>query len=86
MRGRVPIDHPTPAVDQIFLVEIDKNSGDGSRVSFVHRVTLARPVARTTEAFELLNDDAAVFVLPFDHALQKLFAAEIVTSDTFILA
>ena len=33
-----------------------------------------------------MNDDAAVFVLPFEHALQKFLAAEIVTRHAFVFA
>ena len=65
-------------------MKIDKNFGHRPRVAFVHRVTLARPIAGAAEALQLLNDDSAVFVLPFEHALEKFFAAKIVATDAFV--
>src|SRR5260370_41259223 len=75
---------PPAAINQVFLVKIDKNVGDGARITLVHRVTLARPISRTAKPFQLLNDDAAVFVLPFEHALEKFFPAEIVAGGAVI--
>src|SRR4029077_5669849 len=60
LRGRVPIDHSPAAVNEIFLVKIDKNFGDGASIRFVHRVALTRPIGRATEPLQLLDNDAAV--------------------------
>ena len=82
----VPINHSPAAIDQILLVKIDKDFGNGARVRFVQGVALARPIARAAESFQLLNNDAAVFVLPFEHALQKFLAAKIVSRHAFVFA
>ena len=68
LRSWVPVNHPSAAIDQALVVEIDKNSLDRARVILIQRVALARPVAGAAKALELLDDDAAVFILPFENA------------------
>ena len=53
------------------------------RVTLIQGIALARPIAGATEPFQLLDDDAAVFILPFENAPQKLFPAEIVARFVF---
>jgi hypothetical protein len=86
LRGRVPIDHAPPTINQSLLIKMDKNFFDSTNVGFIERVPLSRPIGGATKAFQLLNDNAAVFVLPFEHALKKFLAAEIVARDAFIFA
>src|SRR5439155_16052151 len=45
LRSRIPVDHPATAIDQALAVKIDKNFLDGSSISIVERVALARPIA-----------------------------------------
>ena len=59
-----PVDHAAPSIDQLFLKEIDEDLLDASGIGRVHGETLAGPVARCAEFFELLNNDATVFFLP----------------------
>src|SRR5205823_6005891 len=77
LRDRIPIDHATTAIDQPLGVKIDKSSLHGSGISFVEGVPLARPIARAAEPLKLFDNDAAMFILPFENAPQKLFATEI---------
>ena len=86
MRRRVPVDHAPAAINEVFFVKIDKDFLDREDVIFVKGVTLSRPIGRTTQPFELLDDDAAVFVLPFQYALEKFCATEIVTRHAFVFA
>ena len=68
LRRRIPVDHPATAVDQTFVVKINKNSLDCARVILIQSIALARPIAGATEPLELLDDDAAVLILPFQNA------------------
>ena len=77
MGRRIPIDHAPAAINQAFIVEIDENVLDGADVIVIERVAQARPIAGTTEPLELLENDAAVFLLPFEDAPQKFFAPKI---------
>src|SRR5204862_2270354 len=83
LRGRVPIDHAPAAVDEAFVVKIDKNFLDRANVSVVKGIAFARPIAGTTESLELLDNDAAVFVLPFQPAPQKFFPTQSVSRFVF---
>src|SRR6266550_7284826 len=74
LRRRVPVDHATPAIDQALVIKIDKNPLDGSDVIIVERVALPRPVARTPESLELLDDYPAMFILPFHHPAHEFLA------------
>ena len=56
------------------------------RVGLVHGEPLAAPVARATEALELVDDDVAVLVFKIPDALEKLVASEIAAADAFLLA
>ena len=63
-RDGTPVDHAAPAIDQLFLKEIDKDLLDAGGIGGVHGETFPRPVAGSTELFELLNNDPAVFFFP----------------------
>src|SRR6266481_6000776 len=69
LRSRVPVDHSAPAIDQPLVVKIDKSFFDGGGISIIERVPLARPIARTTKPLKLFDNNAAVFVLPFENPL-----------------
>src|SRR5438552_18542174 len=86
MRGRVPVNHAPAAIDQFLFVKIDKDLFDRANIIVVEGIALTGPVAGATESLELLNDDAAVFVLPFEHAQQKFPAATIVSRHAFVSA
>ena len=78
LRGRVPVDHSDAPIDQFLFIKIDKNFLDGADIIIIECVALTRPIARAPEAFELFDDDAAVFILPFQDAAQKFLSTEIV--------
>ena len=67
-------------------MEIDENLLDLARVGVVHREAFPGPIAGAAEFFELVDDDAAVLVLPLPDALEELVAAEVVAGFLFLLA
>ena len=77
LRGWIPVDHAASAIDQSLAIKIDKDALHRAHVVLIKGIALARPVTRATQPFQLLNNDPAVLVLPFHHALEKFFPAEI---------
>ena len=78
LRGRIPINHAATAIDQTLTVKADKYLSDSGGVTIIKCVTLARPIARTAQTFELFDNDAAMLVLPVEDPPQEFFATEIV--------
>ncbi len=76
--GGAPVDHAFAAVDETLLVEIDEHLLDAARVLRVHGEPGAGPVAGSAESAELLEDDAAVLLLPFPDAVDEGIAAEVI--------
>src|SRR5204862_4381424 len=66
--SRVPIDHPTAAIDEAFVIKIDEGPEDSAGIFFIKRIALPRPIAGTTEPLELFDDNPSVFILPFHYA------------------
>src|SRR5207244_1634336 len=77
-RGRTPVDHAFAAVDEALFIKINEDLLDATRVVRVQGEAHAGPVAGGAQAFELLEDNAAVFLLPFPDLLEELFAAKVV--------
>ena len=75
LRSRIPIDYAAAAINQTFMIKIDENVLDSPDVGIIEGITLPRPIARTAQALELLDDNAAMFVLPFQYPAQEFFAA-----------
>src|SRR5262249_43921728 len=67
LRRRVPVNHPASAIDQSLLVKVDEDFWDRVRIRVIEGIALARPIARTTQPLELLDNDAAMFLLPFEN-------------------
>ena len=63
----VPIDQALVPVDEAVAMERDEHLQDRAREALVHGEALARPVARGAEPLELVDDDAAGFLLPLPH-------------------
>ena len=76
--GGVPVHHAFAAVDEPLLVELHEDLLHAARIGRVHREPLAGPVARAAQLLELLDDDAAVLLLPGPDVFQELLAAEVV--------
>ena len=76
--GGIPVHHALAAIDEAFFIEVNEGPEDGVTKLVVHRESFASPIARATEFFELLDDNATVFVFPFPNFFLKFFATEIV--------
>ncbi len=76
--GGTPVDHAFAAVDEALLVEVDEHLLDAARILRVHGEPGAGPVAGSAERAELLEDDAAVLLLPFPDAVDQGIAAEVI--------
>ena len=49
-------------------------------IIIVKGIALSRPIARTTKAFELFDDNAAMLILPVQYSPHKLFTPKIMAS------
>ena len=85
-RDGAPVHHALAAIDEALRVEINENLLHFARVGVVHREAFPGPIAGAAEFFELVDDDAAVLVLPLPDALEELVAAEVVAGFLFLLA
>ena len=81
-----PVHHALASIDHPLGVEINENLLDLARVGVVHREAFPGPIAGAAEFFELVDDDAAVLVLPLPDALEELVAAEVVAGFLFLFA
>ena len=72
-----PVDDAIPAVDEPLVIEVDEHLAHGARAVFVHGEGEAGPICRDAHLFELLDDAAAVLLLPLPGAAQELFAADV---------
>ena len=78
---RAPVDDALTAVDEPLIVQLLENVVDGLVAALIHREAQAIPVAGGAELFELLDNPAAVLILPCPGALQELFAADFFLCD-----
>ena len=77
----VPVHHPDALVDPALAVEIHEGIDNSLGQSRFHRETGAVPVAGATQFAELLQDDPAVFLLPFPGVLEEFLAADVLLGD-----
>ena len=59
-------------IDESLLIEADEDLLHSRRQARVHREALALPVAGRADGAKLLDDDAAVFLLPFCGFLPRI--------------
>ena len=77
----VPVHDTHAAVDEALAVEVDEDVDDALATLFVHSEGGTLPVAGSTEALELLEDDAPVLARPVPSVLEEGFAREVVLLD-----
>ena len=77
-RHGAPVHHALAAIDEALFVEVHEHALHATRVVGVHGEARAAPVAARAELLQLLQDDAAVFVLPLPDLLHEFLAAEVV--------
>ena len=78
---RVPVHHAQAAIDVALAIEVYEHLDDAGRTLLVHREGSAVPVARGSQAAQLLQDDAAVLVGPLPSVLEELIARQVVLLD-----
>ena len=76
--GGAPVHHALAAVDEALLVKVHEHALDAPGVFRVHGEAGAGPVAGGAERAELLEDDAAVLLLPFPDPGDEGLASEVV--------
>ena len=81
-----PVDDAAALVDQAFFIQLAEGLADGAGAALVHGEAVAAPVAGGAHLLLLLDDAAAVFLLPRPDALQKLLASQVVTGQAFVFA
>ena len=78
-QGRVaavaPVDNVVAAVDQALVVKLHKHFSYGLGEAAVHGKPLPGPVAGGAQAFELVDDGAAVFLPPFPDGFDEFLAS-----------
>ena len=80
-RLRVPVGHAQAPVNAAFFVQIHKNPDYGFRQAVFHRKAGTFPITGSAQAFELIEDDAAVFVFPLKSVFEELIAANVGFAD-----
>ena len=91
MHHRIPVDEPFIAIDQVFMIELDKDPPNRGGKAGVHREAFTAPIGRGPEASQLVDDGAARLFFPFPHprdkavpperALRRPFRGKLVADD-----
>ncbi len=76
--GGVPVHHALAAVDEALLIQLHEDLLHATRVGRVHGEPLPRPIARAAQLLELLDDDAAVLLLPGPDLFEEFLPAQVV--------
>ena len=77
---RAPVHDVVAAVDQPLVIEVAEDLRHGGGEAFIHGEALALPVGRVAEHALLVDDGAAVLLLPLPHAVDEGLAAEVLTA------
>ena len=77
LAARAPVHDVLAAIDQPFFIEPDENFAHRARKIFVHGEIFAVPVDRRAQPLHLVENRAAVELLPLPHALDKFLAAQV---------
>ena len=80
----VPVYHTYPAINQPFVIEVDKNIHNRLIQSLIHCKPGTVPVARSPQFFQLFKDNTAVFLFPFPGMFQKLFPRQVFFINSFL--
>ncbi len=83
LAARTPVHHVLPAIDQSLFIQPDEHLAHRARKIFVHREIFAIPIDRCAQPFHLVENRAAVELLPLPHALNKFLASQIAAFFAF---
>ena len=81
---RIPVDHTYATINQSLVIKVAEYVDDGTGTSLVHGERSAVPVAASTEAAQLLEDDATMLVSPVPSMLQEFLTSEVSLLDALL--
>ena len=81
---RIPVDHTYATINQSLVIKVAEYVDDGTGTSLVHGERSAVPVAASTEAAQLLEDDATMLVGPVPSMLQEFLTSEVSLLDALL--
>ncbi len=84
LAARAPVDDALGAVDQTVVEHLLEDRLHGAGQALVHGEPLAAPVDAVAEAAHLVEDLAAVLLLPLPHARDELLAAEVAAGEPVV--
>ena len=74
---RTPVHDVLAAINQPFFIQPDENLAHRARKILVHGEVFAVPVHRRAQPLHLVENGAAVMLLPLPHPLDEFFASQI---------
>ena len=83
--ARAPVDDVVALVDEPLVVELGEDLGDGAGAALVEGKAFASPVGRVAKHALLVDERAAVLLLPLPHALEELLAPEVLAALALLL-
>ncbi len=81
--ARAPIGNAGPLINQSFFIKAHKDLADRAGTAFIHRETLALPIAGRTQRTQLRHNAIAKLFLPLPDPFQKLLPAKIIAAFSF---
>ena len=81
---RIPVHHTNATINKSFVVEVNEDIDDTLVTDVIHREGGTVPVARCTEFTQLLQDDAAILLLPLPSMLQELVTCQRTLVNTLL--
>ena len=79
-----PVDDPAALVDEALVVELAECLPNGLGAALVHGEAGAGPVTRDAHLLLLLDNAAAVFLLPLPDTLQELLPAQVIAGQALV--
>ena len=80
----VPVDHTHATVDVTFIIQVAEHLDDAPAAGLVHGESRTVPVAGTTQAAQLFEDNATVLACPVPCVLKELLTGEVGLLDAFL--
>ena len=81
---RTPVNHTVALINQILIIKSYENFLNGVAAALVKSEAFPVPVAGRAHFLKLLDNSAAVLLLPCPGALKELVSAEILLGDAFL--
>ena len=81
---RIPIHHSHTTIYQALVIQIDKDLDHTFRTFLVHRECCSLPIARSTYALQLFQNNTSVLLCPSPRMLQELIPCQLTLLYTFL--